>query len=802
VAQPERLDLVLGRILTERDSSIRSVSRLSGVSRRTLENWLSGHTRQPRGWHNLVRVALALRLNAAETDALLHAAGQPPLAQLHATVGAHEPDVAALWAQTGRDSEVMVTGIADLPSPVTPFVGRETAVAALEALLQQPQSRLITISGMGGIGKTRLALTVAERLRNRFDGGVYFAALEGITTADGFWEQLLQDCNIGMNGGSSAETLVCSFFRTRFALLVCDNFEQLADHAALTTRLLTRCRRLRVLVTSRFRLGLYAEQVFPLKGLQQAEDAQALFVQTARRLQPDYAPDPGEMAEIGALCKAVAGMPLAIELAASWIDLLTPAEMLTTLVVDPVQLGQPSADRPPRQHSLAALFEATWRLLNPGEQAAALRLTVLEDNYSRTAAMTVAQLSPAMLQRLIGCSLLQPVDDQRLWMHDLLRQFLRRKAAVVGLDEAAGVERYCMHYLGLLAELGGELRRSMRYADLKRLSTEWQHVERAWELALKYGQYDLIADCGDVVMYFEARRRWRQGVRFLRRTLDQLPPDRLHARACCEAGLALLSVRLFDVVSAERQAKRALALYEQLGIKQETRYAQLALTIVDFAIRRRTDRDNFAAALLDAGAGSFEAFTDMLPLLLQGAAACKRGDFEQAIRDHQALFDRYGADLYSYPDFSLMLGLSYLGNGNIRRARELFQQAFHWAQRYGGLPTLVASAFELSHLDNPTAPFAVHLHAVQTACSDFGPIAAGYAAIHVGVQYLPYGFGTAGRQLSRIGLAILREEVGQREWVAVMLFVGTLLLAQGVIQRLSDWTLAPHRPGGHRAGRR
>lgn len=793
MAQQDGLDGVFGRILTQRDSSIRSVARLSGVPRRTLENWLSGRTRRPRDWRALVRVALALRLNAAETNTMLRAAGHSSLAQLHATTGAADPDVTALWAQVTRFQETIPPESADLPSAVTPFVGRETAVAALETLLQQPQPRLITISGLGGVGKTRLALAVAERMQERFDGNVYFVPLDDVTTDDGFWVQTVSSCGIGVNGTSSAETIVRAFFRTRIALLVCDNFEQLVPHAAVLTRLLTHCPGLRVLVTSRFRLNLYAEQVFPLRGLQRSADARALFVQTARRRQPDYAPDSAELAAIEALCAALANMPLAIELAAGRIDVLAPAQMLATFTVDQAHLAQSSADRPPRQRSLTALFESTWQLLRPEEQAAALRLTLFKSAFSRPAALTVADLSPPTLQRLIDCSLLQRVDAQRLQMHDLLRRFLVKRATSDQVDGTVTETQFCRYYLNLLGELGGELRRTMQLAALQQLGAEWRHVEQAWELAIARGMVDQLGDCSNVVAYFEGCRQWHRGVRFLQRTMAQLPAEHLRARAGCEAGLALLSVRLYDVVSAEKHARQALALYEQVGAVHESGMAQMTLTIIDFALRRQSDTGNFAAALLASGAGSFQAFADLLPLLLDGAAACKRGDFEHAIRIHQRLLEAYGTDTYCYPVFNLMLGLSHLGNGDAGRARDLLEEAYRWAQRTKGLTTLVAAAFELSRLDNPDAPFTTHLHAVQAACRAYGPVAAGYAAIHNGVNYPSYGFGAAGRQLARIGLALLRPEVGQREMAAAALNVGKLLLAHGVVDHVPTWLLAGRR---------
>ncbi len=182
-------------------------------------------------------------------------------------------------------------------------------------------------------------------------------------------------------------------------------------------------------------------------------------------------------------------------------------------------------------------------------------------------------------------------------------------------------------------------------------------------------------------------------------------------------------------------------------------------------------------------------FADILPHMLDGAVACKQRNFEQAIDIHMQLLTRLGVENYSYPAFNLVVGLSYLGNGDRQQARHYFELARRWAQRYDGLPSLVAAAFELSRLDSPNAAQSVHLDAVRAAGNQRGAIATGHAAIHVGVQYPSYGFRHGGRQLCRIGLSLLRPELGNREWAATSLYVGKLLVAQGVVAWLPDWLL-------------
>ena len=250
--------------------------------------------------------------------------------------------------------------LVNLPTPTTPFVGREKEIGELGEILVNPNIRLTTIIGTGGIGKTRLSLAIGELLIGRFRDGVYFVPLSSIHSTDSIISGIADAIQLQFFGRKDPTSQLHDFLRQKELLLILDNFEHLIDGATLVTDILTIAPQLKILVTSREKLNLRGETVFILGGLDFPEEsikfvleqygAVKLFVQTAKRVNQNFQADTDDLETIINICRIVDGMPLGIELAAAWVEVLTLEEIIVEIQQGLDFLKTTLQDMPVRHH--------------------------------------------------------------------------------------------------------------------------------------------------------------------------------------------------------------------------------------------------------------------------------------------------------------------------------------------------------------------------------------------------------------------------------------------------------------------
>ncbi|MDX1417803.1 MAG: AAA family ATPase, partial [Candidatus Promineifilaceae bacterium] len=404
----------------------------------------------------------------------------------------------------------------NLPSPATPFIGRERELDQVQSLLETSDHHLLTLLGPGGIGKSRLALAAARRLleQNSFPDGIWFVPLAGLDNPGQIVSAISTELPFDPSGSSELLPQLLDFLRDKKTLLLLDNMEQLLGGAPLPAlqEILATAPQVTIMATSRTQLHLQGEQLLPLYGLDLPDnapnivdeevgnwgrqyDALHLFEVSARRMRPDFMLNGDNITPVLRIARRVEGFPLAIEMAAAWIELLSPAEIdeqlhesFDLLEADwPTDLG--------RHHSARAVFEWSWRLLDETERALCVALSVFRSGFSREAGIAVGRASLRSLLQLSRKSWLQQGKDGRFHIHELLRQYAHQKLSE---DKALRREIETRHAL-YFAALFGRLGRAMRSGDQRRtldaIDSDYENARMAWNWFKSERRYEDLAGC-------------------------------------------------------------------------------------------------------------------------------------------------------------------------------------------------------------------------------------------------------------------------------------------------------------------
>ena len=288
----------------------------------------------------------------------------------------------------------------NLPAQATPLIGREAELAEItDRVVNDPGCRLLTLVGPGGIGKTRLALQIATQALDHFGDGTFFVSFEPITTPEAMAAAILQKLSPVIHEQKDPRAQLLDYVRDKQLLLVLDNLEHLLEDAALIGEVLSTAAEVKIIVTSRERLHLQWEWLYEVQGLDYPRDetetdiehfsAVQLFLQTARRMRARFSLT-DEQPHVRRICQLVEGLPLGLELAASWIRIMACREIAQQIEHNLDVLSNQLTDVPDRHHSARAVFEYSWSLLAPEEQAVFMKLAVFPGGFRREAAEKVA----------------------------------------------------------------------------------------------------------------------------------------------------------------------------------------------------------------------------------------------------------------------------------------------------------------------------------------------------------------------------------------------------------------------------
>ena len=425
----------------------------------------------------------------------------------------------------------------NLPADITPFIGRQSSLNDAAAHLADPTCRLLTLTGLGGIGKTRLALQLARQEQAQYPDGVWWVPLVGLpadSQADHLDGAILAALPLPPAEGVSPTQQIKQFLRGRDLLLILDNFEHLSHTAPHLIELMETAAGFQCLITSRQPLGVPGEWVLPVPPLAypapgippaQAEQSEAvrLFFQQARMTCPDFPLSVVDEPAVVQICRLVGGHPLALELAASWVDVLSCGEIAQEISRGVGFLRDETGHRPHRQASVEQILAQTWARLSQDDAAALSRLAVFRGGFTRQAAQIVAGITLAQLKTVNRKALLYRVAHQRYDLHELVRQYALHQTEA----SQAEVQRYhAAYFANFLAERKPEVMTARFFNILPEIEQELDNIAAAWQWAIQVHDLTFFEQATEpVVAVMHQCGRFAETIHWLKAALEICPPD-------------------------------------------------------------------------------------------------------------------------------------------------------------------------------------------------------------------------------------------------------------------------------------
>lgn len=593
----------------------------------------------------------------------------------------------------------------NLPSQITTFVGREKQLREISGIVRDEAARLITLTGPGGIGKTRLALGVATQVTSDFRDGIYFVDLAPVRQPGRLAVTIATSIGIESATEKSAHSLLTKFAQERHMLLLVDNFEHLLETAPLLTELLSAAPRLKFLVTSREALGAYGETDYPVPPLSlpnidrldgngngQENESVQLFAQRATSARPQFRISSENIRSISEICVRLDGLPLAIELAAARVKHLSPSDLLSHLQHTFGALKTGPVGVPDRQRTLEATIRWSYDLLDEDEQMLFAYFSVFSDGFTLGAAEHVAgdriQIGVEDgVESLVNKNMLvHDPDDHRFSMLDTIHEFAKGRLAR-SAEEEASMSRHAEYFVRLAERAEPQLRGPEQEYWYSRLDADYENIRSAlaWSLAGRDRALGLRI-VGALADYWYYQGPIMDGLHWIELALEHLseasPPLGAKVRDCAGS----LLIRHGEVDRGSSLLWEALDISRELGDQRNTAWILVKLS---FSLVGQVERYEEARALCDQGLSVLKQLNDWAgvaqALTIKGELARFQDELDIATEAYKEgiKYSRTAGDRRREGLLYANLGLAAYASGDFPESESYFQTALEIAWEVG-----------------------------------------------------------------------------------------------------------------------
>ena len=615
-----------------------------------------------------------------------------------------------------------------LPTLATPFIGRRHEVERIRDLILSADNRLVTLVGPGGGGKTRLAIQTAAEAGPRFTDGVWFVPLAPVSMPDDIVPALAKSLNFNFyREEERPRRQLLDYLRDKNLLLALDNLEQLVgpETNELFGEILAGSEQVKLLVTSRTRLNMPGEQLYAVGGMQLPAPEQAagwvdpaaeagkfsalgLFTDRARRVRPEFALTPENVSAVVETCRLVAGMPLGIELAASWLELLGPDEIAAEIrrSLDFLETEQPGV--PERQRSMRAVFDYSWKMLNEIEKDAFLALTVFPGGFTREAAQEVGGTSLRTLLSLANKSWLQQAEDGRFQLHPLLNHYGSQRLAEDEQAAGAARERHARYYARFLREQSVRMEGPEQYEAAGDLDLEFDsNIRSAWDWLVEARRWDVLLDRMVLGLLQYSSLRWNSDglISWMRSARERLDPQKNKEERLAFAVIGTLEVAFEESWSIkdynpEERLDRIYRLALEHDMIEEMGLWFVILGSIYDSRNRGTGANAYVKKGIEYLRASGPEWQVGVSLLYSGNAwdSDQSHIDEENLSEAWAIFDRLGVIYEKALVIEQMGVIAKLKNRPVQEVIEAHEEAQQYFRRAGDMMGLAGTYFNLATL--------------------------------------------------------------------------------------------------------
>lgn len=570
----------------------------------------------------------------------------------------------------------------NLPPETTPFLGRESELAQVVELIHSPSCRLLTLVGVGGMGKTRLALKTASETLDHFRYGIYFIPLAPLDSPEKLITTLADVLKFSFYSREEPKHQLINYLMEKELLLIFDSFEHLMTGTDFVTELLEKTHNLKVLITSRERLNIAGEHIFEVTGMMVPTsdsisdldhyDAVQLFLENVKRLHADYSPSDDDKKCIVHICRLLGGMPLGIELASSWIRYMDCKDIQKEIEQDFDFLSATRRDLPERQQSVRGVFEYSWKLLNDKERLVFCKLSTFQNGFTRDAAREIAGADLQCLSSLLDKSLINRNASGRFFMHNILRRYTYDKLSVdtIGLNDI--LEKHAKYYVALLQRRHDDLRFTTDTEKILEVEQEIDNIRAAWNWAIQNTNVDVINNALEGLYFFyNSKSRYVDGKEDMTKAIKKLI---LHFRNQNNLTIGRL-------LSALGAFQSRLSLYDAArdSLLESLRIAKVFEAVDEYAFIH----NNLGfISLMQSN------FNEAIALL------------EQSLYEYKTVKDEWGIAL------SLnQLGIVYYRLGDFKKAKQYYEESLVIRKKLGDYIGIAGSLSNLANIYHDQGEF-------------------------------------------------------------------------------------------------